>query len=867
MGRSRFVITMISAVAAVLLATAVLHDHDAMMAGSTTGGPHDHLPVLPAAAFVAAAQILPRTGWTATASDEETAGENGRAVNVLDGNTATIWHSRWSGTTSAPLPHWITIDMKQQRLISGLKYLPRVSIANGRVGRFEISVSSNGSTWGAPIATGTWADNDTEKSAAFATVSAQYVRLTALTEAGNRGPWSSAAEVNLLGEPDLATATPTTTSTPVAPTTTFPTTTAPATPSGTPATLPRGQWTASASDQETAGENGVAANVLDGNTATIWHSRWSPTVAPLPHSITIDMKSSNSVSGLRYLPRISGANGRIGAYQIHVSADGVAWGTVAASGTWADSSAEKSVTFGARSGRYVRLTATSEAGNRGPWSSAAEINIIGVGGAPTPTGTATTTSTAPQASSLGSWGPVLNFPLVPAAAALMPGNKLLTWSAYLANNYGGNNGRTQTAILDLTTGVISQRQVSTTGHDMFCPGTSMLADGRMLVSGGSNDLKTSFYNPATDTWSPGPDMNIPRAYQANVTLSTGGVFSIGGSWKDGAGGKHGELWTAAGGWQRLSGVPVTPILTKDPAGVFRSDNHAWLFATSGGRVLHAGPSSQMNWVSTVGNGTITSAGLRADSPDAMNGDAVMYDVNKIITMGGSTAYDNVEASRRAYAIDLSSGAAVTSRVGDMAFQRAFANGVVLPDGQVLVVGGQEYPVALTDTRPVLTPELWNPSTRQFQRLTPMAIPRTYHSVAILLPDARVFVGGGGLCGNCAVNHPDGQIFTPPYLLNADGSQRARPTITSAPATATPGASISVTTGQSVTRFSLIRTSSVTHTVNTDQRRIPLTVTSTSGSTSVLALPSDTGILVPGNYLLFAMNAGGVPSIAASIRIS
>ena len=77
----------------------------------------------------------------------------------------------------------------------------------------------------------------------------------------------------------------------------------------------------------------------------------------------------------------------------------------------------------------------------------------------------------------------------------------------------------------------------------------------------------------------------------------------------------------------------------------------------------------------------------------------------------------------------------------------------------------------------------------------------------------------------------------------------------------------MTTGQSVAQFSLIRTSSVTHTVNTDQRRIPLPVASTSGTTSVLALPSDTGILVPGNYLLFAMNAGGVPSIAASIRIS
>ena len=36
-------------------------------------------------------------------------------------------------------------------------------------------------------------------------------------------------------------------------------------------------------------------------------------------------------------------------------------------------------------------------------------------------------------------------------------------------------------------------------------------------------------------------------------------------------------------------------------------------------------------------------------------------------------------------------------------------------------------------------------------------PRNYHSVALLLPDGRVFSGGGGLCGPCATNHPDAQI--------------------------------------------------------------------------------------------------------------
>ncbi|WP_456505127.1 discoidin domain-containing protein [Arthrobacter sp. UYCu723] len=612
-----------------------------------------------------------------------------------------------------------------------------------------------------------------------------------------------------------------------------------------PASLPRTGWTASASDEEVTRTNGRAGNVLDGSAATMWHSRWSPApAAPLPHSITIDTKATRSISGFRYLPRSAGTNGRVGKYSIGVSTNGLTW-SVVASGAWPDTSAEKTVNFAAVSARYVRLTATTEAGNRGPWSSAAEINLLGP--------------------SQGSWGPTISFPIVPVAAALLPGNKLLTWSAYSPTAFGGNRGYTQTSILDLTTGKVSQTQVSNTGHDMFCPGTSLLPDGRIMVSGGSSSTKTSLYNPATNTWSPGPDMKIARGYHSNVTTSTGEVFTIGGSWSGGIGNKNGEVWSAAGGWRKLPNVLVDNILTDDPRGGFTSDNHPWLFAAPGGRVFHAGPSRQMNWISTTGNGSITSAGLRSDSPDAMNGDAVMYDVGKILTVGGSTAYNSIPATARAYTIDINNGVKVT-RTADMAVTRSYANGVALPDGQVLVVGGQATPVQFTDTGARMAPEIWNPATGKWTTLAPMAIPRTYHSVGLLLPDGKVFVGGGGLCNTCTTNHLDGEIFTPPYLLNADGSARTRPAIVTAPATAAAGSTISVTTKSPVTKFSLMRMSTVTHTVNTDQRRIPLTATSVSGNTASLKLPADRGVLVPGTYMLFAMDANGVPSVASTINI-
>jgi galactose oxidase len=777
---------------------------------------------------------LPRTGWTATASDEETGSSNGTAANVLDGNLTTTWQSRL-GDTSAPLPHTITLDMHATQRIAALRYTPPASSANGRVGGFEIHVSTDGTEWGTAIASGTWADDGLEKTAQFAGVAARFVRLTAMTEAGNRGPWSAAAELNLFGE--AATTPP-----------------PPTPPAGT---LPRTGWVITASDQETAKENGRATNLLDGSTSTIWHSQYSPTVKGFPHWVQLDLRTTQELSGLRYMPRQgTKRGGNIGRYSITVSTNGTSWSAPVATGTWADTTAEKVVTFPPVQARYLRLTATTEAANRGPWSSGSELNLLG---------RALSQPPADPAPSKGAWGSSITFPLVPSTAALLPGNKLLTWASNIAYDYGGDNRRTQTAILDLNTGIVTPLTVSNTLHDMFCPGVSILKDGRILVTGGSASSKSSIYDPSTNAWSVAAPMKIPRGYQSNVTLSTGEVFTIGGSWSGGRGGKIGEVWSSAAGWRKLDNADVTPILTADKAGVFRADNHAWLFATSGGRVFHAGPSKRMNWYTTTGAGSVQSAGLRADSNDAMNGNAVMYDVGRILTMGGAPSYDSVDATGRAYTIDIRDGVKV-ARTGDMAFRRAFSNGVALPNGEVLVVGGQAYARPFTDQAAAMAPEIWNPGTGKFTALAPMSIPRTYHSVALLLPDARVFVGGGGQCGECSTNHPNGQIFTPPYLLNADGTARPRPSITSAPATAPLGASISVTTSGPAPEFSLVRLSTVTHTVNTDQRRIPLTPTAVSGNTATLALPSDPGILVPGPYLLFALDANGVPSVAKTIRI-
>src|SRR5581483_3638405 len=92
-------------------------------------------------------------------------------------------------------------------------------------------------------------------------------------------------------------------------------------------------------------------------------------------------------------------------------------------------------------------------------------------------------------------------------------------------------------------------------------------------------------------------------------------------------------------------------------------------------------------------------------------------------------------------------------------------------------------------------------------------------------------------------------------------------ITSAPGTAQTGQTITVSTGAPVSSFALIRYGEATHTVDNDQRRIPLQILSSSANTYSLAIPADPGVALPGPYMLFATGANGTPSLARTIRVN
>jgi len=472
-------------------------------------------------------------------------------------------------------------------------------------------------------------------------------------------------------------------------------------------------------------------------------------------------------------------------------------------------------------------------------------------------------------SDTGRWSRVINLDLVPVAVANLPDGKILAWSAKDKLGFGGTTGRTWTTVFDPQNETYSSTLVTETQHDMFCPGISNLADGRIMATGGSGNNKASIYNPASGTWTAAASMNTPRGYQGQVTMGDGTAFTVGGSWSGGLGNKNAEAWTPASGW-----VPF-PLITAnatvrdgaqaEPRGVYRDDNHAWLWAAPNGKVFHAGPSSKMHWIDVKGLGGVTSAGNRGSDPYSMNGTTVMYDTGRILKVGGARAYDTLDGSGRVQTIDIRTNNASVTERASLRFPRTLHHSVVLPTGEVFVVGGMKTTKLFKDDDARLTPELWSPSNNTWTSMAPMVTPRTYHSTAILMNDARVFVGGGGLCNTCNTNHPNVELFSPPYLyVNGTNNLAPRPVITSAPGAAGYGANVNIRTNSGISKFALVRSSSSTHSVNNEQRRIPVTFTG-SGNNYNVRMPARNNA-PPGNYMLFAINSAGTPSVAKVIRL-
>jgi alpha-L-fucosidase len=121
-----------------------------------------------------------------------------------------------------------------------------------------------------------------------------------------------------------------------------------------------------------------ADKALDGDPTTLWHSRYTPSIAKPPHFLAVDLGVTVDVTGFVYQPRQSGNNGTIAEYAFLVRGpDGGPWREVAA-GTFAAKGGHACrvlLAEPAKGVRSVRLVAKRECDGR-DFASCAELQIL-----------------------------------------------------------------------------------------------------------------------------------------------------------------------------------------------------------------------------------------------------------------------------------------------------------------------------------------------------------------------------------------------------------------------------------------------------------------------------------------------------------
>lgn len=476
--------------------------------------------------------------------------------------------------------------------------------------------------------------------------------------------------------------------------------------------------------------------------------------------------------------------------------------------------------------------------------------------APTVLPPVTQTPTPAQYSTLGLWSAVIPWtPHIPVTCAQLPDGRLLTFASSQRTSFPPGSF-TYAATWDYRTGEFVE--INNTRHDMFCGGVSLLPDGRLLVNGGNNTIRdSSVFDWRTNTWSAAADMQDPRWYNTSVALPDGSVFTASGS----GGSSTAERWVESSGWTRYTGIDWSQATAENN---FESIWHPFLHVAPDGRIAHTGPTRTMHWVDTTGNGQfISTSTTLPDGYYPKDGAMVMFGPGKILQSAGRTY--GASASNLAFVVDINGSTPTMTPTGSLKYARTFATGVILPTGEVMAIGGNTSQVKFSDEGSVMTPEIWNPATGTWRVAADIQVPRNYHSVAVLLPEGRVWSGGGGLSGNSA-DHQDAQIFTPPMLFNADGTAAARPEITETPAVIGPGLEFTVRATAGVQRFTFIKLASLTHCVTSDLRFIELPFTEpTPGAYSVQA-PANVNVLTPGYWMLFAISPEGPYSVSKTVLV-
>ncbi|HEU5040792.1 MAG TPA: galactose oxidase-like domain-containing protein, partial [Gemmatimonadales bacterium] len=480
-----------------------------------------------------------------------------------------------------------------------------------------------------------------------------------------------------------------------------------------------------------------------------------------------------------------------------------------------------------------------------------------------------TLTALPAEATTGKWDAPVQWDIVPLHMSMLPTGKIIAWGKFETDGMMG-----QPRLWDPSQGGPAGAPTVANDTMLFCAGHTLMADGRLMVSGGHKEDDrgldvTNIFDPASETWVPGlPKMAKGRWYPTVTTLPDGRVVTIAGKDTTKTVVRVPEIWEG-NQWVQLPGanleLPYYPRDFVDP---------------KSGRVFYAGERISSLWLDVDGS----SAGGRGrwiDGPDHIYkfnrdyGSAAMYDTGKILYVGGGgdPGWDTPDPranvpTATAEKIDLTATSPTWQDAGSMAARRRHLNATVLPDGTVLVTGGISGGGELNDVNtPVKAAELWDPATNDWTTLASQQVTRAYHSVSLLMLDGTVLSGASGDAFVPGTGQPypaerNHEIFHPPYLFKG-----SRPTIADVPSEVSYGQTFTVTTPNAaqIAAVRWIRLPSVTHAFDANGRANTLSFTRVTSGVQVEA-PANANLAPPGHYVLYILNRNGVPSTGEIIRI-
>jgi hypothetical protein len=436
--------------------------------------------------------------------------------------------------------------------------------------------------------------------------------------------------------------------------------------------------------------------------------------------------------------------------------------------------------------------------------------------------------------------------------------------------------------------------------DLFCNGSTILTNGNVLIAGGTGAYDDNVNGNCNGKWHginvayefdvsggelvPVQSMAAGRWYPTLITLKDGKVINFEGFDEFGAENRLVELYEpSTKTWN------IKPVTNRSDSYCI-GENEEGLCPGAGaicfgggagnGTIPQIGTYPRMH---LLGNGIIAYAGMHdvvriynpvtgtfTNNVGLMNsyrhyGTSVLLPLQnvetekgRILAAGGSPTA-NAAASGSVDILDFnasSSNVPVIQAVQPLQFARKYMVPVVLPDGKVAMFGGSSQ-----GTRNYTQiPELFDPVTETWTSLPASIVPRSYHAVALLLADGRVWLAGSTATkGEWEMRT---EFFSPWYL------SEDRPTISGAPTVEGYGGTITIPTqdANEIQSVSLVRLMSTTHHYEANQRFIWLQIVDKTANSVTVLSPVNGNIAPPGYYMIHVLDSAGVPSEARIIQI-